>query len=46
VAEPTAAEVDRRMDALLAEADEYFDPYVREKFPELWLAAQHPDEDY
>jgi len=22
------------------------DPYVREKFLELWLAAQHPDEDY
>jgi hypothetical protein len=22
------------------------DPYVREKFVELWLAAQHPDEDY
>jgi hypothetical protein len=22
------------------------DPYVREKFLELWLAAQHPDDDY
>ena len=22
------------------------DPYVREKFDELWLAAQHPDDDY
>lgn len=22
------------------------DPYVREKFDELWLAAQHPEEDY
>ena len=22
------------------------DPYVRAKFDELWLAAQHPDEDY
>jgi hypothetical protein len=22
------------------------DPYVREKFDELWRAAQHPDDDY
>jgi hypothetical protein len=22
------------------------DPYVREKFDELWLAARHPDDDY
>ncbi len=22
------------------------DPYVREKFLELWLAAQHPHDDY
>jgi hypothetical protein len=22
------------------------DPYVREKFDELWLASQHPDDDY
>lgn len=22
------------------------DPYVREKFDELWLVAQHPDDDY
>ena len=22
------------------------DPYVREKFDELWLAAQHPEDDY
>ena len=22
------------------------DPYVREKFLELWLAAQHPDDDF
>jgi hypothetical protein len=25
---------------------EKLDPYVREKFDELWLAAQHPEEDY
>ncbi len=22
------------------------DPYVREKFDELWALAQHPDDDY
>ncbi len=22
------------------------DPYVRDKFEELWLASRHPDDDY
>ena len=25
---------------------ERLDPYVREKYLELWQAAQHPDDDY
>lgn len=85
--ELTAAEVDRRTDALLAEAEaeagidyaiagaialgehgfkrltvdvlrliraadlprdfgDRIDPFVREKFNELWLASRHPEDDY
>ena len=28
------------------ELGETLDPYVRAKYDELWLAAQHPEDDY
>lgn len=31
---------------LSREFGESLDPYVRSKYDELWLAAQHPEEDY
>lgn len=41
----TPADVDRHLDALLDLASD-LDPYVREKYVELWALAQHPDDDY